>query len=108
MKPPEFKSIVRCFYCICVFTADNHLTVDHIIPTSKGGSNKSYNKLNCCGKCNNYKGSLLPSEFHLKVRQDHTINHLMKQTMVSQIQKTIDWINNPYYPSSLIPHTKPD
>lgn len=34
---------------------DDTLTIDHIIPKSKGGLNTKDNLAICCGKCNNLK-----------------------------------------------------
>lgn len=33
------------------------LTIDHIVPLSKGGKNGLYNLQVCCNKCNHKKGS---------------------------------------------------
>jgi hypothetical protein len=48
-----------CFYC----GAPEARTVDHVIPSSLGGSNTIGNKVLCCERCNNIKGSLLPEVF---------------------------------------------
>ena len=32
------------------------LTIDHVVPLSKGGKNGLYNLQVCCNKCNKYKG----------------------------------------------------
>jgi 5-methylcytosine-specific restriction endonuclease McrA len=52
----------QCVYCqqpLDITTA----TVDHIIPTSRGGQGNVTNLCACCRKCNDEKGSLLPLEF---------------------------------------------
>src|SRR5262245_23421746 len=43
-----------CFYC----GSKERITVDHVIPLSRGGSNFMHNKLPACYKCNHAKGAL--------------------------------------------------
>lgn len=43
----------RCINC----GATEHLTVDHIIPIHKGGTNEQDNLQTLCGKCNSSKGA---------------------------------------------------
>ena len=48
-----------CFYC----GAPEAGTVDHVIPSSLGGTNTIGNKVICCYRCNNLKGNMMPEEF---------------------------------------------
>ena len=57
----------RCVYC----GAENvRLTIDHILPKSRGGKTDFENCVSSCKPCNNNKGSRTPREagFFLKVR----------------------------------------
>jgi len=47
-----------CAYCGEVFTSSN-LTIDHVHPKSKGGSNMWVNCVTACKRCNHYKGDRL-------------------------------------------------
>lgn len=38
------------------------LTIDHVMPLSRGGKNKWTNVVAACGKCNNVKGNKTPEE----------------------------------------------
>ena len=51
----------RCGLC-CVSVHDEPMTVDHIIPLSRGGGNWSFNLRPACERCNNSKGSSLDAE----------------------------------------------
>jgi 5-methylcytosine-specific restriction endonuclease McrA len=48
----------QCMYC----GDKNDLTIDHIIPTSRGGKNTFENCTTACKPCNNKKGNRIPSE----------------------------------------------
>lgn len=48
----------RCGYC----DSRHGHTVDHVIPTSKGGRNSWQNTVACCDPCNQRKGNRNPSE----------------------------------------------
>ena len=48
----------RCQYC----GNTRHLTLDHIVPRSRGGSNSWENVVTSCAPCNVRKGSSLPHE----------------------------------------------
>lgn len=48
-----------CHYCGETLTRFT-FTRDHIVPRSKGGSNKRRNKVAACQKCNHEKGNRLP------------------------------------------------
>jgi hypothetical protein len=52
----------KCVYC----NKNKNLTIDHIIPTSRGGDNSWSNMVCCCNKCNTYKGNKTPAEAGMK------------------------------------------
>jgi 5-methylcytosine-specific restriction endonuclease McrA len=52
----------RCYYCGRTFPA-GELTMDHIVPISRGGKSKKGNVVPACKTCNNKKKQLLPMEW---------------------------------------------
>jgi 5-methylcytosine-specific restriction endonuclease McrA len=48
----------RCQYC----GGNRHLTIDHLVPRSRGGITSWENVVTSCGPCNVRKGACLPSE----------------------------------------------
>ncbi len=46
----------RCWHCKCYIPAED-LTLDHLIPKSKGGSNSLKNLWLACFPCNNSRGN---------------------------------------------------
>ncbi|MBI5729965.1 MAG: HNH endonuclease [Ignavibacteriales bacterium] len=65
----------KCAYC---GRADLPLTLDHVIPRSKGGDDSWENLVAACLPCNNRKGDRTPEESHLKLKvKPYTPNHIM-------------------------------
>lgn len=60
----EFNN--RCVYC---GRSDLKLTMDHVIPISKGGPHSKENVVPSCGPCNSKKGARDPSFFKFVVQQ---------------------------------------
>lgn len=54
----------ECGYC----GSKKNLTIDHIIPRSKGGDNSWNNLITCCNRCNNEKDDKTPEEAGMKLR----------------------------------------
>ena len=52
----------KCPYCGCDPAACN-FSVDHAVPTSRGGGYGWQNLKICCAACNRVKGPLTPQEF---------------------------------------------
>jgi len=90
--PYERKSLSRknillrdhntCQYCGRVF-AQSELTLDHVVPKSRGGSSNWDNLVACCRKCNNRKGSHMPDEAGMKLlkRPQSFSLHVNRQIM---------------------------
>jgi len=56
------KSAGRCYYCGGAFPPDE-LTMDHLIPLSRGGRTERQNIVPACKECNSRKKYLLPAEW---------------------------------------------
>ncbi len=72
-----------CQFCGHVFAAAD-LTLDHVVPRSRGGHSSWDNLVACCYRCNNAKGDRTPEEAGLRlVRRPrpftlHTSRQLMR------------------------------
>ena len=72
-----------CQYCGTVLSA-NELTLDHVIPRSRGGNSSWENLVACCHGCNRKKGNRLPIEAGMKLMREprafnlHTSRHIMR------------------------------
>ena len=58
----------RCQYCARRFSA-HHLSLDHVIPRSRGGSTSWENVVCACVKCNVHKGGRTPKEAGMKLQR---------------------------------------
>lgn len=56
----------QCQYCGSV----KHLTIDHIIPKSKGGKTNWVNLITACNRCNVYKGDKTPEQVGFKLKNE--------------------------------------
>ena len=72
-----------CQYCGATLPAAE-LTLDHVVPRSRGGSSTWENLVACCHPCNRKKGSRLPHEAEMKPLREprpfnlHTSRHIMR------------------------------
>lgn len=70
----------KCMYC----GTSKRLTIDHVIPISKGGKNNFENCTTACQPCNNKKGNRIPSEakmFMFKQPHAPTISEFIRMKM---------------------------
>lgn len=55
----------KCYLCNNIFERRN-LTIDHVIPRSKGGKTTWENTITCCKSCNGIKSDKLLNQLNLK------------------------------------------
>ena len=58
----------RCQYCARRFST-HHLSLDHVVPRSRGGATSWENVVCACIGCNSRKGSHLPEEAGMRLRR---------------------------------------
>jgi 5-methylcytosine-specific restriction endonuclease McrA len=72
-----------CQYCGVLLPAAE-LTLDHVIPRSRGGASAWENLVACCHHCNRKKGNQLANEAGMKLMREprsfnlHTSRHLIR------------------------------
>ncbi|MEN8135746.1 MAG: HNH endonuclease [Thermodesulfobacteriota bacterium] len=52
----------RCYYC-GIQTQPAKLTMDHVVPLTRGGISSKNNLVACCKECNTKKKTMLPQEW---------------------------------------------
>lgn len=55
----------RCQYC----SSREHLTIDHVVPKSRGGRDSWENLVAACTPCNNKKGNRTPDEANMVLKR---------------------------------------
>jgi len=60
------KTQRKCCYCGVNLTVET-MTVEHLVPRSKGGNGRRWNLLAACGICNGLRGSMSLDEFYKMV-----------------------------------------
>ena len=77
----------RCQYC----NAREDLTIDHVIPRSRGGRDTWKNLVTSCASCNIKKGNRTPREASMKLlKKPYKPNHILYlQTIVASVKE--DW-----------------
>jgi 5-methylcytosine-specific restriction endonuclease McrA len=68
----------KCAYC---GVKSKDLTIDHVLPRSRGGKTDFDNCVACCRKCNDKKGAKTPREAGLALRKrpfQPTISEFMR------------------------------
>jgi len=80
-----------CQYCGIVLPS-NELTLDHVLPRSRGGNSSWENLVAACHNCNRKKGNMLLHETEMKLMREprsftlHTSRHLMRMIGHSDAQ----------------------
>ncbi len=80
-----------CQYCGLVLTS-SELTLDHVVPRSRGGLSTWENLVACCHPCNRRKGNHLLSETEMRLVKEprpftlHTSRHIMRMIGRSDIK----------------------
>lgn len=64
----------KCQYC----GATEQLSIDHIIPASRGGKSTYENCVACCVPCNLKKGNKTPNEIHMYLKKQPTEPTIME------------------------------
>lgn len=85
----------QCQYCGNYFLTDK-LTMDHVIPKSRGGKNTWENLVAACKKCNQKKGSRTPQESGMiplkkPIRPKANILRTVKKNQISDLWKNYLW-----------------
>lgn len=80
----------KCVYCL-IELSDNTFVLDHLMPLSRGGTNKQFNLVTSCVDCNQRKSNQEPIEFLLENYRNKLIDqeeYLKQKDYVERLLET--------------------
>jgi len=81
----------------CVYCGNKkELTIDHVIPKSKGGDNSWKNLVTCCSPCNLKKGDKLLHETNMKMIKKPTEPNIFSDSAGQFLQKVWNDFQNSF------------
>ncbi len=92
-----------CVYCTAVLSEDNFV-LDHLVPVSKGGSNKKHNLVAACEVCNRRRGDSEPIQF---LRENYRQQLLTQEEFLQQKKRIEGLIDDGASESSPHEQVKP-
>jgi 5-methylcytosine-specific restriction endonuclease McrA len=84
----------ECQYC----GRTGSLTMDHVVPRSRGGETSWENVVTCCAGCNRRKGNKLPDQAGMKPRRHPSTPHATIFIHVASPTIPVSW--RPYVPAA--------
>ena len=103
----------RCQYCAKRLPVEE-LTVDHVVPKSKGGSADWSNSVTACRSCNNKKGNRTPKEAGMHLIQSPGVPRtepylLIRRTLGRRV--SVQWVPYLFWdvsPDQIVPESLPE
>ena len=83
----------ECAYC----GSKKNLTIDHIIPKSRGGQNTWMNLVTCCSSCNRLKGDRTPEEANMRLNTKPYEPTIFSEILNSSVGKVWNEFKNDIY-----------
>jgi hypothetical protein len=86
---------ILCCYCRKEIIFKSHLTREHLIPVSMGGTNKKINKQPCCKSCNQDRGNKPLAIWMVECQQkyDTLPKGMIKDIYANRIEQCRYWIS---------------
>jgi 5-methylcytosine-specific restriction endonuclease McrA len=93
--PPTRSAVMlrdayTCQYCGAT-PGRHNLTVDHVLPRSRGGQHSWHNLVTACNNCNQKKGSLTPEEAQMALRRKPFQPSYVALVLLSNPTATARW-----------------
>lgn len=73
---------------MCAYCGKHAVTVDHIVPKSKGGTEDSWNLVACCKSCNFRKGNRTPKQADMDLWRGFDTSPISSHPLAHEVFKT--------------------
>jgi 5-methylcytosine-specific restriction endonuclease McrA len=81
----------RCAYCLA--HCGGQMTVDHVVPKSRGGTSSWENLVACCAHCNGRKRDRTPEEAGMPLRRKPHVPKHIPWLVVRRNTQPAEWAN---------------
>lgn len=81
----------KCAYCLK--PGGSEMTVDHVMPRSRGGPSSWTNLVACCARCNGRKRDRTPDEAGMPLKKKPRVPHFIPWVVVRRHTMPTEWIN---------------
>lgn len=81
----------QCQYCGCT-PGKSNLTLDHVLPRSRGGQNTWENIVAACRRCNQRKGCRTPDEANMQLRSKPGRPRYLALVLLRQGRASDSWL----------------
>jgi 5-methylcytosine-specific restriction endonuclease McrA len=85
-----------CQYCQCQPGRGN-LTIDHVLPRSRGGETRWENLVTACAACNRRKGDRTPAEAKMPLRREPRRPRYLALTLLEEARAPEEWNKYMYF-----------
>ena len=85
-----WRDLYQCQYCYRKFP-HSKLTLDHVIPKSRGGTKNWDNIVSCCERCNQKKGNRTPDEASMELFKVPTVPKFSVMRTRPHLDMPLSW-----------------
>ena len=83
----------RCWYCHCIMRKEygwqDSVTIEHVVPLSRGGVNAFWNRVAACHRCNFNRGTMDADEFAAIAKHYKPDTRPIEQFMIEHKRKNL-------------------
>jgi 5-methylcytosine-specific restriction endonuclease McrA len=99
--PLSRRTVLARDHYICQYCGSQpgkaHLTIDHVLPRSRGGETEWENVVTACGPCNRHKGNRTPEEANMPLHRRPRRPRYLALTLIEGARAPEEWGKYMYF-----------